>query len=476
MKMFSNLKDSTKIVLIFVAAVLVLAGAGFYYYFSNGDDQPPQLTTGGELFKGSVDSSELYFEFKGNLNTYEFKALNYGAKPADLKNLKQGFNYVYSIKDLTIGDIISYIKPMNGNKILIIYYDPAARGWHVYPKGPYQDTTTITSTESSTYTIPAFHGFMILSRDNTTIYKDIIFAKEDLNAVVNSLPTDSEKEKANQGLNALESYVKSLNGWMLVPIGKNTNVSTSLNSIKNIVLSIAVLKGDESGFDAATKDVAGFGTPQKGMAWVKFGELNCDSDEYPEYGECKSCALKEDRSGCEEVDDGCKSSTDCPPDIWCSLDGECKLPERLQDDCAKLFGEGYALSNHGNNMCLNGLSQFIKECSSHSDCAAINDLYPGTLEYACTKKNQCMSLATYWKDEASCFDNFLEGLVPVADSSGQSWEGIVYRCEFEQADTAACGTANEHYFQPYVESLPAEDKTLCGAGSANPNSPVFYTQ
>lgn len=287
--MFSNLKGATKIALAVSAMILVLAGATFYYYFSNGDDQPPQLTTGGDLFKGSVANSNLYFEFKTPGGAYDFP-------PSELKNLKSGFNYVYALQDLKVSEIINYIKPTVGNKILVIYYNPAEKAFELYKKGPYVGTEEISDPDD--YTIPAFHGFMILSRDNTKIHNTIKGVDDKFFEIVMA------QGGMGQLLGNLEEYINALEGWILLPVDIVGSLDEFLEGVKDRVLLVSVLKDDESGFKAATKDVAGEGIPKKGMAWVKFGTLNCTGGKYPEYGECKSCAegevLKEDGSGCED--------------------------------------------------------------------------------------------------------------------------------------------------------------------------------
>jgi hypothetical protein len=112
-------------------------------------------------------------------------------------------------------------------------------------------------------------------------------------------------EALEDQINDLTGYLASLNGWILMPVDTSVPLTEYLEPFKNHLLLVSVMKSDGTGFEDSTNDFESLEEVEKGMAWIKFGTLNCDDDKYFEYGKCKTCTegtiLNEDGNGC--VDD-----------------------------------------------------------------------------------------------------------------------------------------------------------------------------
>ncbi len=284
-------KHFSKMLLAALLVVILAVGCGYAYYFTNifGEhslrkgDNPPKLELSGEILKGSVNIESLYYVFTAQQeHDYVVPA---GANPqTDAKVLVSGFNYFYSTTDVTVADVISYIQPTAGNKILIAIYSsndtlfPAPyniKGWLTYKKGPYEETTTIE--DASRVTIPAYYGFTVLSAKNSTIWKvrdvrDSISAAEIPAATVEKL--------------------KTTNGWVLLPVKTNQSLTTFLAPLKARAQQFSTMQREGGNFNDSSFVFADADLSGGSLVWVLLGDTTCNSaDEHYEFGSCRTCEV-----------------------------------------------------------------------------------------------------------------------------------------------------------------------------------------
>jgi len=285
-----------------------LGSASVYaYYYTNffedlkqiftNNENPPSLKIGSELFKGeagSGDASKIYYTFEDTVYTDPQDATT------ELRDLKSGINYVYSPTAVTIAEIIGYIRPTQGNKILIAHWNPVVTtehpnlGFNLYPEGPYTDTNTITNPDE--YTIPAYYGFIILSRDNTKIWR---IRSADVSLM------DADTASTTGGYADLLESMKDIDGWILAPIKTNVNLKTFFAGVKGRLQLVATLKDYETFNDSSSNfDVSSL---SKSIIWVKLGDTACsEQGKHFEYGGCVKCDAGKfyDEMDCSYCPDG----------------------------------------------------------------------------------------------------------------------------------------------------------------------------
>jgi hypothetical protein len=359
----SNTNPKTKPIFkmkLFLSVLLIL-GLGILTYkilfqppAPDESSAPPRLELGGELYKGSIEaSSGFYLYTQEDVDAFVTPTETPPETPAIVN---PGAHYYYSETDISVQEIFDNIEPVEYNRILIAFYLPvdadfAYKGMHVYPQGPYLDTTTIT--DLSKFTIPAYHGFFILSTKETEIYG----VKGE---------TDFADSFTNEDLKAKVDEIGS--GWVLLPVPPDTTyvlfekdkvqglfIQKGEDEFEEVVSSIYILVGGED--PTESKEFTQFdftsAPPEYALMWLYIGVSEQEQEPEPEepddlaLSDCTSCNACNDCEGpkcdicktCEECADMPETSLGGP----CSECSNCTETADVAEQCAECIGCGFEI-------------------------------------------------------------------------------------------------------------------------------------
>lgn len=187
-------KTRAKVLVSLAAIVLVVVGSIVYYTWprSDADDTPPSLELATDNLQGAFISEKggFYTTEESDVKAFEdnkVASLYTYSAPVD-----KGLHFYYMEDDQTVGNIIEQIEPIVGNQVVIAYYDLEGDEWKVYPKGPYKKTKTV----EKTYVVPAYRGFVLVSKMDTKV-----------------IGAHNEKKKAGK----FKFPKNNEAGWVLVP-------------------------------------------------------------------------------------------------------------------------------------------------------------------------------------------------------------------------------------------------------------------
>jgi hypothetical protein len=246
-------EKTIKFALFFIVVTIVGVSAYYLYpLFMGEQEQPPSIGISVSKFHGLLKKEDVC-----KLPGYEYTKAMVDAyiPPADLSedDLPGGDHLYHASEELSIKEILDLIVPVEGNKVIIAYYNPSyatsdkPQGFHLYPK--VEGTNEIT--DPNTFKIQPNQGFAILSCKDTKIWK--------------------VKNEKNQGKETLPSLLPMLsNDWLLVPMITNKKIDDLLTAdIQAKVTSAWLQKGP--GFDFEKVDLKDLNGNYLGyyMAWFK---------------------------------------------------------------------------------------------------------------------------------------------------------------------------------------------------------------
>lgn len=237
-----------------IIALLIIATIGYYFWVQpsqNGSSNPPSFNIPKQTLKGQA-SSETICQIPG---IYPLNTVNYqkptGATDADSHPLLTGVHVYHSNVDVKVSDIINYVQPKDGNKILIAYYPSNANTTKKFSIFPEAVASYVSQNAMSTGTvIPANEGFVIFSCQNTKIY-NILDEKTD---GTKSLP-------ANFSKNDTGTHWILFSGW--------GDTGPLVNLLKNYNLkALWIQKNDEFSFEQVT-NIASLKFKEYHMIWAE---------------------------------------------------------------------------------------------------------------------------------------------------------------------------------------------------------------
>jgi len=246
----------------FLAIAVVALSAGYVLYNQNShnnDELPPDFFLGSTAFKGFM-VEENFYKFDSD------DVASFSAPTGTKVTLKDGLNYYYSNKDITVKEVIDSIVPVDGNRILIAYYEPKFEGSETgnerfwgYPIGP----NTISS--PSSFAIPEQLGFAIFSQGESDIYNiSPASIKPTSRGLLTGVAQPPYKHIAN---------IK--NGWMLMPNGDDLSELLSNNEVKERIAEMYYQSGTERfspcGITHSMDDCLS-GAGEYHMLWINFLE------------------------------------------------------------------------------------------------------------------------------------------------------------------------------------------------------------
>lgn len=201
-KPHSKSKSKSWVALSLIA--LVVVGGLVYYTWPRevaGEDTPPVLEMESSALQGAfVDDKIAFYTFEEKDLWPQEKATelsdNFGAPTT----IEPNIHFYWLKSPRTFKDIRDFIEPKVGNQVFVAFYSPGEdgyeKGFHVYPKGPFQGTLEIEETEIASKEIPAYRPFIIISKEKTKVWG-----------------VEPENEVAVQFPNPLKNNEK---GWTLV--------------------------------------------------------------------------------------------------------------------------------------------------------------------------------------------------------------------------------------------------------------------
>ena len=249
-------KKTIKFTLFFVV-VAILGVSAYYLYplFIGEQEQPPSISISANKFQGLLKKEDVC-----KLPGYEYTKTMLDAymQPADLSEDQQyellgGDHLYHADEEFSIKEILDLIVPIEGNKVIIAYYNPSyttadkAQGFHLYPK--IEGTNEIT--DPNTFKIQPNQGFAILSCQDTAIWK-----------------VKNEKESGKETLPTLLGQLS--NDWILVPMIEGKEINDLLTADTQAkVTSVWLQKGP--GFDFEKVDLKDLDGDYLGyyMVWFK---------------------------------------------------------------------------------------------------------------------------------------------------------------------------------------------------------------
>ena len=250
-------EKTIKFLTLFVVITILGVSAYYLYPLIGGEqEQPPSISISTSKFQGLLKKGDVC-----KLPGYEYtKAMVDAYKdPTDLAEDQKyelaGEDHLYHAdEELSIKEILDLIVPVEGNKVIIVYYNPSyttsdkPKGFHLYPK--VEGTNEIT--DPNAFKIQPNQGFAILSCKDTEIWK--------------------VKNEEKPGKETLPSLLVTLSDdWILVPMINGKKIDDLLTEDAQVkVTSVWLQKGP--GFDDFEKvDLKDLDGDYLGyyMAWFK---------------------------------------------------------------------------------------------------------------------------------------------------------------------------------------------------------------
>jgi len=392
--------------IIFIILVLAV-GAGAVYYFcyrppsSTESSTPPVLNLGSNssslLFKGQMLGFDPMLQLPVILLTSN-KGKTDQALEKDAENIKknlqetygkyavsdsyvtikgeQKLSYFYSLKDVSIGEIVNAIKrpastsasDVATNSILVVYYDKSKGFTAIYPDGgdiPGKEIlkeSGINFRQGDDEKIQAYNGFIVWALKPTKLYlpyvRDAMYDYEsDLRKVVNEAPLKTSLFEPSNFKNS---------GWHLIGFDTSNELCSFINDsyFKDHIVSIFFMDNDRGKivFSSIKASELRRGCdkdftietviPKYHLFWFDIGipilePDNCTGWTYSEWGEC--LAGSQDRvaykipSGCtgepdvekESLTKSCETGGDITvgPYVKCISDSNCIVH---YDDCEQI--------------------------------------------------------------------------------------------------------------------------------------------
>ncbi len=223
-------KSRSIISYVLLGIITSLSIAYFILPKTETEETPPVLEIASKSRLQGIITGDAVCKIPGIYEFTEDKVNSYLAPNLDVSekyDLQAGDHLYHASENLSVQQIMNYIVPVAGNKVMFAYYNPidnATKSFSVYPA--IEGQNNITNPEQ--YIIPANQGFLILSCKDTKIWK------------VRNEKTPSPS--LPMALGTIE------NGWILFAAPDNFEIVTqALTKIK----SIYVQKGP--GFDFTKK-------------------------------------------------------------------------------------------------------------------------------------------------------------------------------------------------------------------------------
>lgn len=215
------LTSLTTVVILLLATWLFVFPPSFLQ--SGNNDTPPSLSITTSKFQGSISGADVC-KIPGLLDLSS-KVAGYkpppGAPESEKYELKAGSHFYHSDTDITIQQIIDSIVPTDKNKILIAYYPSgivnAKKQFLVHPKIEGQLFVNDPA-DPATSKIPANEGFLILSCQDTKIWKI--------------------KDETMPAQAATANLATIKEGWILVTRVKGEDLATTVKKYPNKIKSI----------------------------------------------------------------------------------------------------------------------------------------------------------------------------------------------------------------------------------------------
>ncbi|MBI2634748.1 fibronectin type III domain-containing protein [Candidatus Peregrinibacteria bacterium] len=237
--------NSGKRIAVYLLLAALALGSAVYYATKNIDgDTPPKfdLSIKGSRFLGKISSDEACHQA---LPGYKFTASESWVEPSGTAyTLAVGGHFYHSENDLTIEQILNSIRPIDGNKVIIVHYDPATDKWFTYPEIPDPKNRPF----SLNSTVYKNNAFMIISCKESEIT-----GIKDERTAADTLPYQIQTVDGNR--------------WILVPQTGDPNV---LDQISDKLVSVWYQDNDRVDEDSFKEwtDESGLNQEFKTM-WLK---------------------------------------------------------------------------------------------------------------------------------------------------------------------------------------------------------------
>lgn len=172
-----ELKDfrSGRLVSLAIGLIVVLGGVLYFTWPSSPDeDMPPSLDFGGNGLQGAFIDKKYSFY---NCEQKDVDEEKVAKKEATLTEefgeptiIEPGVHFYYVENTKSLDTVfLNNTLCVKDNKVFFAYYSPGEegleKGFHVYPKGLFQDTHEIK--DPKLFKIPAYRGFLIIASKQT---------------------------------------------------------------------------------------------------------------------------------------------------------------------------------------------------------------------------------------------------------------------------------------------------------------------
>lgn len=164
------LPSKRKKILSLALAGLVVVSSVAYLAFSGPKtgDIPPTLDLN---FQDQGLQGLLQNQVSCRIPGYEFSDQDFTAPAEDKYRLTSGINIYHADQDITVKQVMDSIVPQEGNKVLLVTYNPInnpQKKFSLYPPVNSEDVISINSPEN--YTISSNNGIILVSCQPTDIY------------------------------------------------------------------------------------------------------------------------------------------------------------------------------------------------------------------------------------------------------------------------------------------------------------------
>lgn len=276
------MKNFKKIIAGVLTAIVLMIGALAYHFWPAKDSaNPPSLSISYGKFSGMI-SGDLVCKIPGLYAFTDSYVESYDEpdfSESEKRDLKSGIHLYHADVDLTMKQVLDYIEPSYANKVLIAHFNPNREnpnnnenidsGFSVYPE--LEGQTKIS--DPASYTIPKNQGFLIMSCENTKVWKI--------------------KDENTPGINDYDYLKNALgNTWVLFAVPDQQAFQSVLSQYDAKIKSVWVQKG--VGFDFEPKSTLNSGYY---MAWLRLEPPvnKADNKENPKgpdipSGTVESCA------------------------------------------------------------------------------------------------------------------------------------------------------------------------------------------
>lgn len=158
---------NTKALTTLSVIVLLVLGSIVYYTWpklTNESKNPPVLSISGNTLQGLLTDPSGFFEFS------EEEIEDADDCDENIVEISSGTHFYYLTNKTDLDELIGYIHPTDGNRLLFAFYSPGEetpgleKGFHVYPAG---GTENVTIEDTAEFDILPYRTFVLHATEET---------------------------------------------------------------------------------------------------------------------------------------------------------------------------------------------------------------------------------------------------------------------------------------------------------------------